>query len=71
LPEWKWLRKIKDKQLLLQDRDVLRARLETVIARLTEAKAEAASSEEAFRQEIQAQTDLAEIYKSKYNLGQR
>lgn len=54
-----------EKEILAQDRNVLRSRLETLIARLNEAKSEGAQAEEAFKQEIQAQTELAEIYKSK------
>ena len=52
-----------EKEVLIQDRNVLKSRLETVIARLTEAKSEAAEAEDAFKQEIQALKDLAEIYK--------
>ena len=54
-----------EKEILAQDRNVLRSRLETLIARLNEAKSEGPQAEEAFKQEIQAQTELAEIYKSK------
>ena len=57
-----------EKEILLQDRDVLRSRLDTVIARLNDAKSETAQVEEAFKQEINAQTSLAEIYKSKHYL---
>ena len=57
-----------EKEILLQDRDVLRSRLDTVIARLNDAKSETAQVEEAFKQEINAQTSLAEIYKSKHFL---
>jgi hypothetical protein len=56
-----------ENEILTQDRDVLRSRLDTLIARLNDAKAETAQVEEAFRQEIQAQTNLAEIHKSKKN----
>ncbi len=54
-----------EKEILIQDRDVLRSRLETVILRLNEAKSETAQVEEAYKQEIQAQTNFAEINKRK------
>jgi len=54
-----------EKEVLAQDCSVLKSRLQTVIARLTEAKSESAEAEDAFKQEIQALKDLAEIYKSK------
>jgi DNA repair exonuclease SbcCD ATPase subunit len=57
-----------EKEILIQDRDVLRSRLETVILRLNEAKSETAQVEEAYKQEIQAQTNFAEIYKRKSQL---
>lgn len=57
-----------EKEILVQDRDVLRSRLDTLIARLNEAKAEGAQVEEAFKHEAKAQTELAEIYKSKGNV---
>ena len=58
-----------EKEILTQDRDVLRSRLETVILRLNDAKSETAQVEEAYKQEIQAQTNFAEIYKRKARLS--
>ncbi len=55
-------------EALLGDKEVLQSRVEDMIERLKEAREANSNLEEGFRQEVRAQTKLADLYKSKHIL---
>lgn len=52
-------------EALIGDKEVLQSRLDDLIERLKEARDSKSNLEEGFRQEVRAQTRLAELYQSK------